>query len=123
MKSLKVLTVVLVCLALSSIALAEMPKKCTYEAGVVGGVILGEEKYASFLLAEDITITVLEEITVPLRGGGEVQAYRFSADYDKLSTHCPQHGSHTWEENKRGIPEELWDQFFFAAEDGSCTAE
>lgn len=139
MKKLASLAVIVVmCLVLVGVGSAATTpkeknevKKCTYPAGTTIGVEIvqatgnGESVvvgYVNLLIVKKLTITVLEEVMVPvvLEDGSEstMKMYRFSGAYDQPVIFCPTHIQHTYDEYGANIPS---DRYMAPAAEGQCS--
>jgi len=103
---------------------ATTPIRCKYAAGTLGYVVL-PNGVVNFTLAEDLTITVLEEISLDPPADDPNQSklyfYRFSAEYDQPKIACEVHGHHIFDEYKKLMPKQSYSLFFFPKEDAiSC---
>ena len=126
MKKLLSIGFVVMCLMLSSIALAAdmKPLKCTYEAGVVGTMEFPGRGFQMWTTGAKVVITVLEKKAIPFEDPDDpnatIEMYRFSAEYDNPSVACSYHGTHMFEDVKENVAREMWDNFLLPVEDAKC---
>jgi hypothetical protein len=102
------------------------PLKCTYPAMTVGGFEVAGRGYGQFYLGLETTITVLEEITLPVRKQdgtiGSENFYRFDAAYDKPVMWCPLpgHGFESYELYSKGLTPAIMERFYLSVAEGTC---
>jgi hypothetical protein len=119
---------VLLTLQINGVLAAEStkPLKCTYPAMTVGGFEVSGRGYGQFLLGLETTITVLEEVTLPIMNEDGTQGtekfYRFDAAYDKPVMWCPLpgHGFESYELYSKGLTPAIMERFFLSVAEGTC---
>lgn len=101
------------------------PLKCTYEAGT-DVMVFQINSVATLVLAEDVTITVIENmVLLPPEDDpdqSKIYLYRFSAEYDKPKLEAKNGTALTFDEYKKYFMKFSYDKFFMEQDLAvSCT--